>query len=455
MIPIREIHDRIDARAAEHLDLLCDLIRRPSRTGHLDEVGRFADHLVEVLAGAGGQAEAVRVDEGAPIVYAEWPAPPGAPTVVLYSHYDVISPEPVDQWTYPPFSATRIGGKIIGRGSTDAKANLLALIQGVGTFVEMEGRAPCGVRLIADGEEERGSPNLPLFVDRYAERLRADGALSFDGGFDARGVPKIGLGTSGMLYVELTATGARHELHSAGARLYVNPAWRLVWALAAIKDADERVLIEGFADDIAPPSEQDRALMAAMPWDDAAQLREAGLDTFLTGVRGLPAVERLLFQPGLAICGIHSGFAGAGPKAVIPDRATAKLEFRIVPDQTPEKVLGQLRQHLDRRGFGDLAIEVLATVETAKTDPDAAIVNATVEAARRLYGPPVLKPTEEYAGRQGAWLGRRLGIPGVQTGIGPPGFRGHATDEFVTEEHFVRGIKFAAEILARFSGRPA
>jgi acetylornithine deacetylase/succinyl-diaminopimelate desuccinylase-like protein len=268
-------------------------------------------------------------------------------------------------------------------------------------------------------------------------------------------VPKIGLGTSGMLYVELTATGARHELHSAGARLFVNPAWRLVWALAAIKDADERVLIEGFNEDIAPPSEQDRALMAAMPWDDAAQLREAGLDAFLTGVRGLPAVERLLFQPGLAICGIRSGFAGTGMKAVIPDRATAKLEFRIVPNQTPEGVLGQLRRHLDRRGFGDVAIEVLATVETAKTDPDAAIVNATVEAARRLYGPPVLKPTEEYAGRQGAWLGRRLGMPGVQTGIGPPGFRGHATDEFVTEEHFVRGIKFAAEILARFSGRPA
>lgn len=455
MIPLREVHARVDARAREHLDLLCDLIRRPSRTGHLDEVERFADHLVGILAEAGGQAQAIRVDAGAPIVYAEWPAPPGAKTVILYSHYDVISPEPVEEWTYPPFGATRVDGKIVGRGATDAKANLLALIKGVETFVELEGSAPCGVKLIADGEEERGSPNLPLFVERYAGRLAADGALSFDGGFDARGVPKIGLGTSGMLYVELTCTGARHELHSAGARLFVNPAWRLVWALASIKDADERVLIEGFADHIEPPSLQDRALMAAMPWDDAAQLAEAGLDSFLTGVRGLDAVERLLFQPGLAICGIRSGYAGSGPKAVIPDRATAKLEFRIVPNQTPERVLGLLRRHLDGRGFGDVAIEVLASVEPAKTDPDTAIVNAAVAAAGRLYGATVLKPTEEYAGRQGAWLGRRLGIPGVQTGIGPPGFRGHATDEFVTEEHFVRGIKFAAEILARFAGRSA
>jgi len=191
--------------------------------------------------------------------------------------------------------------------------------------------------------------------------------------------------------------------------------------------------------------------MAAMPWNDQRQLEEAGLPSFLTGVRGLDAVERLLFQPGLAVCGIESGFTGEGPKAVIPNRAQAKLEFRIVPDQTPEGVLQQLREHLDRHGFGDIEVTTLATVETAKTSPDAAIVAATVEAARSLYGEPMLKPTEEYAGRQGAWLGTRLGIPGVQTGVGPPGHRGHATDEFVTEAHFVQGIKFAATILARFA----
>ena len=192
-------------------------------------------------------------------MYAEWPAPPGAPTVVLYSHYDVISPEPVDQWTYPPFSATRIGGKIIGRGSTDAKANLLALITGVGTFVEMEGRAPCGVKLIADGEEERGSPNLPLFVDRYAERLRADGALSFDGGFDARGAQDRPRHQRDALRgADRDRRAARAAL--GGARLYVNPAWRLVWALAAIKDADERVLIEGLpTTSRRPPSRTGRS----------------------------------------------------------------------------------------------------------------------------------------------------------------------------------------------------
>lgn len=441
----------LDARASEHVDLLCDLIRRPSRTGHLDEVRACADYLVGMLADRGWQAEAAPVDRLAPVVFAELPAPPGRPTLLLYSHYDVISPEPVEQWTHPPFSATRVDGKIIGRGSSDAKANLLALILAADAL-RATGELPCGLQLIVDGDEERGSPSLPTFMDSYADRFTADAALSFDGSIDPSGVPKLGLGTSGMVYVELSCRGANAELHSALQRLFINPAWRLLWALASVKAPDERVLIPGFADDIAPPDDRDRALMAAMPWDDQRQLAGTGVDSFLTGVRGLEAVERLLFQPGVTLCGFHSGYSGEGPKAIIPDRATAKLEFRIVPDQQPERVLAQLREHLDQQGFTDVEIEPLALVETAKTDPDAAIVRATSAAAQSLYGEPMVKPTEEYAGRQGAWLGRRLGIPGLQTGIGPPGSRAHATDEFVTEEHFLTGIRFAAEIFTRYGG---
>jgi acetylornithine deacetylase/succinyl-diaminopimelate desuccinylase-like protein len=448
---VDELREHVAAHFPAHVDLLCDLVRRPSRTGHLDEVGPFADRLVEVLREAGAaDAEAVRVDDGAPVVFAEWPGPPGAPTVTLYSHYDVIAIEPLDAWTYPPFGATRVDGRIYGRGTTDAKGNLLSLIAAVKTFLAVRGELPCGVRLVGDGEEEAGSNNLPRFVDAYADRIAADAVLSFDGGIDPSGVPKIGLGTSGMLYVELRCAGARHELHSARSRLFANPAWRIAWALACLKDADERILIDGFADDVRPPTDRDRALMAAMAWNDDVWLRDAGVERFLTGVSGPDAVERLLFQPSLAICGLAAGFIGDGPKAVIPATATAKLEFRIVPDQTPQTVLAQLRAHLDRNGFADVEVVTLAAVETAKTDPDSAIVTATVQAAQALYGGCVLKPTEEYAGRQGAWLGQRLGVPGVQTGIGPVGFRGHAADEFVTEEHFALGIRYALDILDRF-----
>ena len=447
---LARVYELIDQHADDHLELLGELVRKPSRTGLLDEVRQCADFLVGLLTSSGWRAEAVPVDGLAPVVFAERPAPGAERSVLLYSHYDVISPEPVDAWTYPPFAATRVDGRIIGRGTTDAKANVLALIKAVDTLAEVAGEPPCTVKLILDGDEERGSPSLPLFMDRFESSLVADAALSLDGGIDPSGVPKIGLGTSGMLYIELACQGAPRELHSAAARLFVNPAWRLVWALASIKAPDERMLVDGFDRDVAPPSERDLELLDAMPWDDQRQLDEAGVSSFLTGVRGTAAARRLLFEPGLAICGLTSGYSGPGPKAVIPDRAVAKLEFRIVPNQAPERVVDLLRRHLDRQGFDDVTIEVLATVETAKTDPDAAIVAAAIEGARRFYGEPMVKPTEEYAGRQGAWLGRRLGIPGVQTGIGPPGHRGHAADEFVTEEHFITGIKLVATILDRF-----
>jgi acetylornithine deacetylase/succinyl-diaminopimelate desuccinylase-like protein len=450
-LSLEGVYAHVDAHAECFIEELCAFVRQPSRTGVLDEVRACAHYTADLGRAAGWSSEVIDVDELAPVVLLERAGPPGSPTLLLYSHYDVISPEPVDEWTYPPFSATRVDGRVVGRGATDAKANVLALVKGVQSLTAVRGEPPCSVKLILEGEEERGSSNLPAFVDRWKDRLAADAALSFDGGIDPSGVPKIGLGTSGMLYVELSAQGARKELHSAGARLFMNPTWRLTWALASIKGPDERVLLEGFYDAVVPPTQRDRELMAAMPWDDAQQLAEAGLPAFLTGVTGLDAIERLLFQPGLALCGVVSGFTGEGPKAIIPNRAIAKLEFRIVPNQAPEEVLGQLRRHLDQHGFGDIEVRTLATVETARTSPDAAIVSATVDAAGELFGAPMLKPTEEYAGRQGAWLGSRLGIPGVQTGIGPPGNRAHATDEFVTEAAFIQGIKFAAAIFERFA----
>jgi acetylornithine deacetylase/succinyl-diaminopimelate desuccinylase-like protein len=448
---LQPVYEFVDAHAPQFIDELCYLIKQPSQTGHLDELRACAPRIVALAEAAGWSGEVATVDDLAPVIFLQRPGLPGSKTLLLYSHYDVISPDPVGEWTYPPFGATRADGRIFGRGATDAKANVMSLIKGAESYARTRGELPVGLKLILDGEEERGSANLPMFMDQYSAQVSADAALSFDGGIDASGVPKIGLGTSGMLYVELELTGASKELHSAGARLYTNPAWRLTWALASIKTPDERVQLPGFYDDLVPPTDEDRRLMAAMPWNDVRQLSEAGLSEFLTGVSGLAAVERLLFQPGLAICGLTSGFSGEGPKAVIPNRASAKLEFRIVPNQTPEGVFAALRSHLDANGFSDVAIKVLATVETAKTDPDAEIVRAAIEGARALYGDPMVKPTEEYAGRQGAWLGTRLGIPGVQTGVGPPGFRGHATDEFVTEEAFLKGIKLAATIFDRYA----
>jgi acetylornithine deacetylase/succinyl-diaminopimelate desuccinylase-like protein len=450
-VPLPDVLDAINRDAEGSNERLCEFIRHPSRTGHLAEVRTCAEWMAGQLEAAGFSAELVDVDAGAPVIFAEIPAPAGAPTLLFYSHYDVISPEPVDAWAYPPFGAVREDGRIYGRGSTDAKANVMSLVEAVRAYRGLAGGPPIGVKLMLDGEEEAGSSNLPAFVEMMRDRLAAEGVVSFDGGVDPSGRSKLGLGTAGMLFVELRARGAKRELHSAAARIYPNPAWRLVWALASIKGPDEEVRLDGFADPIKPPTATDRRMMTEMGWDGDTQLRDAGIDSFLLGLSGGAALERLLFQPGLALAGINSGFTGPGMKAVIPNEAVAKLEFRIVPDQDPHEVLAQLRAHLDRHGFADISIEVLATVETAKTDPDSALVAVVANAARAQFGGAMIKPTEEYAGRQGAWLGSILGMPGVQTGVGPPGFRGHAADEFVTDEYFLKGIRLAASILAGYA----
>ena len=448
---LAEATSYVDAQAERFIGELCEFVRHPSESGRLADQQACAAYVVGLARSCGWTAEPIQVDDLAPIVYAHCPGPPGAKRVLLYSHYDVVPAGAPEAWSHPPYAAARVDGRIVGRGTTDAKANALALMKAVESFVRTRGGPPCGTVLILDGEEERGSPNLDAFVERYRDRLAADAALSFDGAVDPRGVPKIGLGTSGMLYVELEAAGASTELHSAGGRLYPNPAWRLIWALASVKGPRERIQIAGFYDDVARPTRRDRALMRAMPWDDALVRREAGVERFVLGTHGASALERLLFQPSATVCGFLSGYTGEGPKGIIPNRATAKLEFRIVPNQTPQRALQLLRSHLDRHGFQDISIRVLSTVETAKTDPDSAIVQAAAAAARALYGEPIIKPTEEYAGRQGVWVGNRLGRPGVGTGIGPPGHRGHATDEFVTVEHYIRGIKFAAAILEHYA----
>jgi acetylornithine deacetylase/succinyl-diaminopimelate desuccinylase-like protein len=452
---LEDVAGHLDREAERWIEILREFIRHPSRTGELAEVRSCAEWIAGVLRGAGLEPDLVDPGHGAPIVLARRDGPPGAPHLLLYSHYDVISPEPVSGWTHPPFEAVRDGGRIYGRGSTDAKANVLAIVGAAAAFGEVRGSVPCGLTVILDGEEEAGSNNLPEFVELARDRLRADAVVSFDGAIDPSGRPKIGLGTSGMLFVELHVRGgASRELHSAAARLFPNPAWRLVWALASIKSPDESVGIAGFDDPIRAASDDDRRLMAAMGWDGEVQRRESGVDGFLLGLEGDAALERLLFQPGLALAGIEAGYTGPGMKAVIPSGASAKLEFRIVPDQEPETVLAQLRAHLDRHGFTDVEIETLATVETARTDPGDPLVEVLASAARDVYGDVMIKPTEEYAGRQGAWLGRRLGIPGAQTGIGPPGARGHATDEFVTEEHYLAGIRYAAALMERYGRQP-
>jgi len=455
MSDLSAVYAVVDREQGRFIADLQRVVRQPSISSQGIGVRECAELLVEMMGDLGIDARVMHT-AGLPVVYGEISAPdPAAPTLVIYNHYDVQPPEPLDEWTRPPFGAEIAAGVLYGRGATDAKGNLLAQLKAVDAFRSAGVSLPCNLKFLFDGEEESGSPSLPAFVAAHTDLLAADAALSFDGGFDADDRPHIGFGSSGLLFVEIRVRGAQADLHSARARLVENPAWRLVWALSALKGPDGRINLDGFYDPIRPVTAIDRAALAQTGWNDEAQRRSLGTERFLGGVSGLAAFEQLLFTPTCNIAGFGTGWMGEGHKTVLPSRASCRLDFRLVADQDPDTVLASLRRFLDAHDCADFEVEDMGSIEPSRTTLDTPFAGVVIDAARQVYGgEPAVRPTGDASGRQGVWLGGQLGgIPAAGTGIGPPAWRGHAANEFMTLGHYLNGIKYAATIWDFFGAR--
>lgn len=443
----RYIDDHTDSMIAD----LQRVIRQRSISSANIGVRECAALLVEMMNDLGIDAQVVET-EGLPVVFGRInEAGPEARTLVIYNHYDVQPADPESEWESPPFEARIVGDRIIGRGATDAKGNLMAHLKAVEALRATTGM-PINVKFVFDGEEESGSPSLPGFVDSNLEMLAADAALSFDGGFDAGDMPRINLGSSGLLFVQMRAKGGSKDLHSARARLVPNPAWKLVWALASMKGPDGRILVDGFYDDIRPPTDLERELLEKANWNDEAQKRDLGVNDFLGGVSGVDALQQLLFTPTCNIAGFASGYVGEGNKTLLPSTAAVNVDFRLVADQDPNDIFEKVRKHLDSHGFSDIEMSGESGIEPSRTAADSPFAKIVAEAARQVYQrEPTIRPTGDASGRQGVWLAGKLGIPGAGTAVGPPDWHGHAANEFMTLGHYVNGIKYAATIWTLFS----
>jgi len=450
-IDLEPIDKYIQSQRERFIDELRSLVRQPSISSQNKGVKECAELIQKMMQEVGIEARVMRT-EGHPVVFGHYKARHSQKTLLIYNHYDVQPVEPLDAWEQPPFEARMIGDRIIGRGSSDSKGNLLSHIKAVEAFVRSGKKVPLNLKFLFDGEEEIGSPSLPGFVEANRELLKADGALSFDGGFDASGRPRVQLGSSGLLYLELKAKGPKRDLHSARARLVENPAWRLVWALQSMKGQDERIVIDKFYDDILPPTEEELQLLRDSGWDDQSHLEEYGVERFVLGVTGIAASERLLFQPTCNISGFKAGHLGEGMKTIVPAEATVKIDFRLVHKQNPNDILEKVKAHLIKHGFSDIEVRALGYIEPSRTPFRSTIAQTVIAAAKENYRlDPMVKPTGEASGRQGPWLASRLGIEGAASGIGPPKWHGHAPNEFITTGHFIEGIKYAANIWSRYA----
>lgn len=446
---------QVDSYIDQHVDqFVADLARlcsQPSVSAQNLGIQECAQLVATMLQEKGYQAE-VLPTAGHPVVYGERRGRADK-TLLFYVHYDVQPPEPLELWESPPFELTRRGDNLYARGVTDDKGHIVARLAAVEAVQAILGDLPCHVKLVVEGEEELGSPNIGPFIEQHQEMLAADGCIWEFGGVDHEDTPLEYLGMRGICYVELSVETANQDAHSGLAgSIFPNAAWRLVWALNTLKDSQEHILIPGFYENVRPPSERDLALLAALPEEADVIKAMYRLKGFLKGLTGGVELRRAaVFEPTCTICGLNSGYQGAGSKTVLPAQASAKVDFRLVPDQTPEEVLAKLRAHLDAQGFADIAMTYLGGTRPARTAPNHPLVQLAIETARQVYGrPPVLYPLVGGSGPNHPFI-HVLGLPVVAAGVGYPGSQVHAPNEHIRLDDFVKGIKHTAHILAQFA----
>lgn len=389
---------------------------------------------------------------GAPVVYAERGGRSDK-TLLFYNHYDVQPPEPLELWISPPFEPTLREGKLYARGVSDDKAHITSRLFALDALLEAEGGLPCNVKFIIEGEEETSSLHLNDFVRNNRQKLAADACIWEFGHVDQREIPIQSLGLRGICYVELSVETAEKDVHSGtGGSIFPNAAWRLVWALGTLKGSDDRIRIPGHYDAVIPPTELDRQLIAALP-DMADEYKSRyGVKYFLHDLQGGEELRLAeVFLPTCTICGLTSGYQGPGSKTVLPARASAKVDFRLVPNQTPETVLAGLRKHLDAQGFSDVQITFLGGEAPARTDPNHPFVDLVIRTAEPVYGHPMqIEPMLGGSGPNHAFI-HYLNLPVVTAGLGYPGTQAHAPNENIRLDLYLKHAKHVVRILSGFA----
>jgi acetylornithine deacetylase/succinyl-diaminopimelate desuccinylase-like protein len=441
----------VDENADRFIEELKKLCSQPSVAAQGVGTAEAARMVLDMLRGIGADARLIEVTGAPPVVYGE--TGQGNKTLIIYDHYDVQPPEPLDEWKSQPFSPEIRDGFLYCRGVADNKGDLVSRLQAIESYQATSGSLPLKIKFVFEGEEEIGSPHLTQFVDENRELLvGADGCLWEGGRVDTSGRPEVYLGLKGILYVELRAKGASRDIHSSWAPLVPNPAWRLVWALSTLKDPNDRLTLDGLMEHVAEPPAQESELLKKIPFNDEELGQDLGLPELLGGVKGTEAVRQLLYSPTCTICGMLAGYTGEGAKTVLPHEARVKLDFRLVPNLEPDLVLHLLRGHLDRRGFEDVEIATVSGEQPARSSFDTPVALAAAKAASTVYGQePVVYPSMAGSGPMYA-LSTELGIPAVSgVGVGHAQSRIHAPNENIKLEDYFRSIKFTGEFIRIFA----
>jgi acetylornithine deacetylase/succinyl-diaminopimelate desuccinylase-like protein len=409
----------------------------PARDWIADRLSRFTDRVETLDAG------------GMPALYAEVPGG-GRRKLLLYQHYDVQPVDPIDLWDSPPFEPVEKDGRIIARGVADDKADVMARIHALETLKSL-GEVPVTLRFLVEGEEEIGSKTFEKIAHDHAGKLAADGCLWESGAsFDDAGRPTVQFGCRGLLYVQLRVKMLGFDQHSGFASIYPSAAMYMIGALASLRDQEMNIRIDGFYDKVVKPTEADRQMMAKIDPEVDKRRKLIGFDSLVRDPRPEQVIEQMLFTPTCNVAGVTTGYQGPGSKTVLPAEATAKLDFRLVPNQDPADVLTQLRKHLDSNGFEKVEIVWSDGEKPARSNPDSAVGKTMIDCVRELHGEPILWPFMPATGPMHPVVAD-LGIPTVlPVGVGRPDNRIHAPNENIHTADYVNAVRLMCRVWERF-----
>jgi len=427
---------------------LFELLRIPSvsaRSEHAADVRRAADWMRDSLSRIGLDASVIPT-AGHPVVLGEWRKAPGAPTVLVYGHYDVQPAEPLELWESPPFEPTIRDGRIYARGSVDDKGQLFLHVKALEAHLAVRGTLPINVIVLAEGEEEVGSEHLEPFVAEHATRLAADAVVISDSSMFAPGQPSILSSLRGLAYFQIDVTGPSVDLHSGSyGGAVVNPATALARIIATFHDESGHIAIPGFYDAVRDWGDSARAAIRRLPFDEAAFQHETGASA-LGGEAGYSTLERIWTRPTCEVNGLLSGYTGEGAKTVLPSKAMAKVSCRLVPDQNPEDIGRLLESHVRR--VAAKGVEITVRHLSGGRPWRAELAGPVFDAARRaLTAAFGREPVIVGEGGSIPVVGdfeRILGAPVLLMGFGLPGENAHAPNEWMSDENFVTGTKAVA-----------
>jgi acetylornithine deacetylase/succinyl-diaminopimelate desuccinylase-like protein len=432
-------------------DELFDFLRIPSvsaRSEYDADMQRTAKWVSDNLRTAGLDTE-ILPTPGHPVVLGEWrKAPPGAPTVLVYGHYDVQPAEPLDLWTSPPFEPTIRNGRIYARGSVDDKGQLFAHMKALEAHLGARGKLPVNIIVLAEGEEEVGSDNLEAFVTKHAKRLACDYVVISDSSMFAPGLPSILSSLRGLAYFQIDLEGPASDLHSGSyGGAVVNPAMALARILATFFDANGRIAIPGFYDKVREWDPKIRAQIKALPFDEENFKKEVGL-TMLAGEPGYSTLERLWSRPTCEVNGLLSGYTAEGSKTVLPSKAMAKVSCRLVADQNPAEIERLMREHIARVAPAGVkvSVQMLHGGQPWSAELEGPLYDAAKRALNAAFGRDPVVIGEGGSIPVVSDFQRLLGAPVLLVGFGLPGENAHAPDEWFADENFTKGMRAMASL---------